>query len=78
MVLFIFQDGSIEGSLFPLLWGQGNLTAEPPGEEDKLGTGLDLWALTLCHTSQQAYETGRSAPVGGLLEPKATLLHLPL
>lgn len=39
MVLLILQDGSIEGTLLPLLWGQSNLTAEPPEEEDKLGKG---------------------------------------
>lgn len=44
MVLLIFQDGSIEGSLLPLLWGQSNLTAEPPEEEDKLGVWMALRA----------------------------------
>lgn len=44
MVLLIFQDGSIQGSLLPLLWGQSNLTAEPPEEEGKLGVGMALRA----------------------------------
>ena len=42
MVLLIFQDGSIEGSLLPLLRGQSNLTAEPPEEEHKLQQGWPL------------------------------------
>ena len=36
MVLLILQDGSIEGSLLPLLWGQSNLTAEPEDAMDFL------------------------------------------
>ena len=37
MVLLILQDGSIEGPLLPLLGGQGNLAAEPPGRKDRSG-----------------------------------------
>lgn len=79
MVLLIFQDGSIEGSLIPLLWGQSNLTAEPPEEEDKLGTGMALWAqgAPSRHTSMPMRQE-RDIPVSGLLKAQAALLHLPL
>lgn len=33
MVLLVLQDSRVEGPLLPLLWGQGDLTAEPPREE---------------------------------------------
>jgi hypothetical protein len=45
MVLLILENSCIEGPLFPLLRGQSNLTAEPPGRKtDRLGpqTGQDL------------------------------------
>lgn len=77
MVLLILQDGSIEGSLLPLLRGQSDLTAEPPEEEDKLGMGVALWAqgAPSRHTSMRK---GRDIPVGSLLKAQAALLHLPL
>lgn len=37
MVLLILQDGGIEGPLLPLLRGQGDLAAEPPGRKDRSG-----------------------------------------
>lgn len=33
--MLVLQDGSVERSLLPLLRGQGDLTAEPPGEEGR-------------------------------------------
>lgn len=79
MVLLIFQDGSIERSLLPLLWGQSNLTAEPPAKEDKLGTGADLRAQgAFSRPPGMPTRRGRDAPVGGLLKAQAALLHLPL
>lgn len=79
MVLLILQDGSIEGSLLPLLRGQSDLTAEPPEEEDRLGTGMALWAqgAPSRHTSMPMRQ-GRDTPVGSLLKAQAALLHLPL
>lgn len=62
MVLLIFQNGSIEGSLFPLLRCQSDLTAEPPEEEDKLGTGMELWALGAALTGNPARLGDREEP----------------
>ena len=79
MVLLILQDGSIEGALLPLLWGQSNLTAEPPEEEDKLGTGMDLRAQeALSRPPRMPMRQEGDAPVGCLLKAQAALLHLPL
>lgn len=38
VVLLVLEDGGIEGPLLPLLWGQGDLTAEPPGEKEPAGS----------------------------------------
>lgn len=79
MVLLIFQDGCIEGSLLPLLWGQSNLTAEPPEEEDTLGTGMALWAQGApSRPTSMPTRQGTDIPVGSLLKAQAALLHLAL
>lgn len=79
MVLLILQDGSIEGSLLPLLWGQSNLTAEPPEEEDTLGTGMALWARGApSRPTSMPTRQGTDIPVGSLLKAQAPLLHLAL
>lgn len=80
VVLLILEDGGIEGPLLPLLWAQGNLTAEPPGVKDEVGhlrAGGWVWKSPPV-LSAVPRPTGGNAPVGCLLEPQPALLHLPL
>lgn len=35
VILLVLEDGGVEGPLLPLLGGQGDLTAEPPGEDGR-------------------------------------------
>lgn len=47
MVLLILKDGSIEGPLLLLLWGESHTAGEPPGESPVWGEDPDRVGLCL-------------------------------